>query len=276
MVHRLSLLALGLFLLPVICRSDIEPNLGDMLPVYVVEDIQGSGNVQALKEGRSDWAELTVGQRLEEGDQVRVGEDTELILSLKNETLVHLDEGTELQVAQLADNGSQGFLCRLKLALGSILSDVKKNLPETHSAFEVEAGGVVCGVRGTAFEVSKNGDHVETTTHEGTVEVKTPHGTQQCKAGQTCSSSKGHLTHPHPCSKGMKARFQAWKNMRQNFRQHIQQGRKPGGLGGQRLGRSPSFGGRGTGPGGRPFKKLNSNSSSNSVPGNRPGPGSHR
>jgi hypothetical protein len=74
-------------------------------------------------------------------------------------------------VDALSRKGSKGFLSRLKLSFGKVLSQVEK-LASSHSSFEVEAGGVVCGVRGTAFEVSADGDQVTDSTFEGKVEMR--------------------------------------------------------------------------------------------------------
>ena len=225
-------------------QADVEPSLGDFLPLYTIEEIQGTGDVQVLKEGNADWKNTKEGLTLEEGDRIRVGRGTEVILQLKDETIVHMDEDSELKITQLSENESKGFLSRLKLLVGSILSDVKKNLPDTHSSFEVESGGVVCGVRGTVFEVAKTGDNVETTTHEGVVDVKSSQGTQSVTAGNSCTSSKSGGSSVHPSSAAMQARFQAWKKIRHHLSQ-----KRAGKMGhSPRLGRSPSHGG-GKGPG---------------------------
>jgi hypothetical protein len=200
--------------------ADIEPSLEDILPVYFVADIQGEGNVQILREGDKDWQKTKTGMRLEEGDRILVGDDTEVILSLKSETLVHLDEDTEMTVTRLGENQSDGFFSRLKLLTGSILSDVKKNLEESRSSFEVDAGGVVCGVRGTVFEVSADGDQIETSTDEGTVQVDTSKGSQQVKAGDTCSAARGRSPSLYASSGKTKARFQSWKHIRDRFRKN--------------------------------------------------------
>jgi hypothetical protein len=244
MVNLKLFLLLFLFLFPLMTQADVEPSLGDLLPLYTIEEIQGTGDVQVSKEGKADWKNTKEGLTLEEGDHIRVGRGTEVILRLKNDTFVHMDEDSELEITRLSENESQGFLSRLKLLVGSILSDVKKNLPDTHSSFEVESGGVVCGVRGTVFEVAKTGDNVETTTHEGVVNVKSSQGTQSVKAGNSCTSSKNGGSSVHPSSAAMQARFRAWNKIRHHLAQkHAgKTGRSP------KLGRSPSHGG-GKGPG---------------------------
>ena len=212
------------------CRADLEPSLDSLIPLYVVEDIEGSGQVKILKEGSEKWMRAKEGQGLEEGDKIQVGADTEVVLILKSETLVHLNSNTELTVTRLAENKSEGFLTRLQLWTGQVLSDVKKNLEKSNSSFEVEAGGVVCGVRGTAFEVDKNGDDVETTVHEGTVDVRAGNSTRQVQAGQNCKCSKGNFHSQRPSSASARQRFQQWKDLKEQSLQHHDRrtGRKTG------------------------------------------------
>ncbi|HEY5039504.1 MAG TPA: FecR family protein [bacterium] len=251
-LKTLLALFIPLALLSSLSHADLEPSLGDIMTGYVIEDIQGVGKVEILKDGKTNWKNAREGQILEESDSIRVGDGTEVVLSLKSDTLIHLDEGTEVLVSELSQNQTQGFLSRLKLFAGAVLSDVKKNLEETKSSFEVEAGGVVCGVRGTVFEVAKDGQNVETTTHEGVVAVKTDSGNQEVKAGNTCSASKDKIRSNHGSNSQMKARFEAWKDLRQKLRgkmeqkhSHLTTDHKNGkttnshGL----LGRSPALGG---------------------------------
>lgn len=238
-------------------KADIEPPLESLVTNYFIVDVEGGGNVQILKEGQALWKKVEVGARLEEGDQISVGDDTEVVLSLKSETLVHLDEGTEMRVSQLVENQSRGFLSRLKLLGGAVLSDVKKHLSQTNSQFEVDAGGVVCGVRGTVFETSVNGSQVQTSTAEGVVEVNTPKGSQQVTAGQTCSASRGGVSSLRASNANARERFKNWLHVRQ----HLQQKRGLKGKSGarvshsitphppaNRLGHNPAAG-RGHGPG---------------------------
>jgi len=200
-------------------QADIEPKLENLVTNYFIVDIQGAGDIQILKEGQSQWVRAQVGSRLEEGDKISVGDDTEAVLSLKSETLVHLDEGTEMSVAQLEENQAKGFLSRLELWGGSLLSDVKKRLKDSDSQFEVEAGGVVCGVRGTVFEVANNGGQVQASTDEGVVQVVTPRGSRQVVAGQTCSASQRGISSLRPSNFGTQERFRSWRHLHQRLSQ---------------------------------------------------------
>jgi hypothetical protein len=63
------------------------------------------------------------------------------------------------------------------------LSEVEK-LDESKSSFEIEAGGVVCAVRGTGFEVEKQGDYIGTKTYHGAVEMQKDGQTQLVKENE--------------------------------------------------------------------------------------------
>jgi hypothetical protein len=205
------------FTLYSVAQADIEPPLENLVTNYFIVDVEGKGDVQVLKEGQALWKKVAVGARLEEGDQISVGDDTEVVLSLKSETLVHLDEGTKMSVSQLAENKDNGFLSRLKLLGGAVLSDVQKHLSETHSQFEVDAGGVVCGVRGTVFETAMNGSQVQTSTEEGMVQVQDPRGSVNVGPGKTSNASVGRPPSLHSSSAQTRERFNNWRKVRQRL-----------------------------------------------------------
>lgn len=210
-IHFFLLLLLSF---PTVGRCDLEPSLQDILTVYFITDIQGAGQVQIRKEGESEWKQGKLGARLEEGDRILVGDETQVVLSLRNETLIHLDENSEMTVSNLEENGQNGFLSRLKLWTGDLLSDVKKNLRDSGSSFEVESGGVVCGVRGTVFEVSSHGGTVQTAVHEGVVHVQGGKFSKDCQAGQTCRTSHGKFQGIQKSDPGCAQRYEAWKKVR--------------------------------------------------------------
>jgi len=200
-----------LITLPSLSLGDIEPPRKDVIPLYTIETIEGAGQVRLQKADSQEWTNAKEGDYLEEGDSLKVGSATTAVLSLKDDTFIQVSENTVLNIKTLSDQGDKGFLTRLTLSAGRILSDVRKNLGLTGSVYEVESGGVVCGVRGTVFEVANSGDNVETTTHEGSVQVQGSNGSQTVKAGETCHCHHGLNPSKEPCSKKAMARFQAWK-----------------------------------------------------------------
>jgi hypothetical protein len=182
---------------------------------YVIEDIQGS-NVQVMEDGTKVWDKAEEGQVLEKGDEIKVGDGSEATLALRSETTIQLAAGTDLQVQEIKSNESQGFLSRLTLLAGSVLADVKKHLNESSSSFEIESNGVVCGVRGTAFEMNTNGEEAQVSTHEGQVEVAGGGESHPVSAGQISSFRKGRFLALRALREGERSRFQKWRQFRQS------------------------------------------------------------
>ena len=136
---------------------------------FILDHLQGK--VQVLSKGATVAEDAQEDQVVVAGDTIMTGSGAEVSLVLNSMTMVHVSENSRVTVDALARKGSKGFLSRLKLAVGKVLAQVEK-LGSSRSTFEVEAGGVVCGVRGTAFEVSAEGTNVQDSTYEGAVEMK--------------------------------------------------------------------------------------------------------
>ncbi|HVM33632.1 MAG TPA: FecR family protein [bacterium] len=180
---------------------------------YSLEDIQGS-QVQVLEKGADQWAAGEEGEILQSGDEVKVGEGSQATLMLGSDTSVQLAAGTDMTVHEIEPSPRGGFVSRLMLSAGNLLADVRKNLEESQSTFEVEAGGVVCGVRGTAFEVSAQGGEVETLTHEGTVDVKGADADHLVDAGKAFSFRQGRFWRQRLLRREEMSRFQRWRAFR--------------------------------------------------------------
>ncbi len=184
---------------------------------YAVEDIQG-GNVQVLESNSQTWDPAQEGQILESGDEIRTGDNSQATLTLQSDTQVHLSANSDLKVGQIAPNSTNGFLSHLVVLAGVILSDVKKNLLESHSSFEIEANGVVCAVRGTAFEVSNVNGNVQTATHEGKVEMASGGESHFVTEGSAASFSGGKYQGIRQLRANEIGRFQRWRSMRMRIR----------------------------------------------------------
>ena len=148
---------------------------------YEVEDIQGT--VLALFDGEAGPETVEEGETLESGDSLITKSGSQATLSLNDVTAVHVSESTTVRIADLEPNASQGFISRLELTAGKVLSEVEK-LDESQSTFEVESGGVICGVRGTAFEVQNQDGQVQTNTFHGAVEVAQGEQSQLVRGGE--------------------------------------------------------------------------------------------
>ncbi len=185
---------------------------------FIIEDLHGS-NVQVLEEGETKWEAAVEGQVVDSGDEVKVGAASEVSLMLENETTVHLAENSDLKIGKVGSNESGGFFSRLKILTGRLLADVKKNLRESQSSFEVESNGVVCGVRGTAFEVNADGEETQVSTHEGEVEVSGEGEAHKVSAGNLSIFKKRRFQLLRRLDRMDHQRFQKWRVFRTAVRQ---------------------------------------------------------
>ncbi len=219
----------GLFLFFILACGFGSPLWAEEAPMapadpvaYVVEDIQGS-QVQVLEDGAKDWAPAEEGQVLETGDEIKVGAESEATLMLQGETSVHLDENSGFKVEEVSGNGTGGFVSRLKFLAGHLLADVKKNLDESRSTFEIETNGVVCGVRGTAFELNQSGEGSDLSVQEGKVETTGKGDTRMVGAGNFSSFRLGRFLLMRRLEKREGVRFLRWREFRKKvFQKRLQ------------------------------------------------------
>ncbi len=176
---------------------------------YVLEDLKGTVLIRESGENRAEPAAEE--ETVKEGDEVITKAGSEASLTLDENTLFHLPENSDVKVDQLQPNLSNGFISRLQLLGGRVLSEVEK-LGDSHSTFEVESGGVVCGVRGTAFEVFNQDGAVHTLTYHGEVEMHKGNLVQAVVAGHHSAFllKKGTFQPPRPLRPAEQQHYQNW------------------------------------------------------------------
>ena len=121
----------------------------DAEPVGTVSVLQGS----AKRRGADGDHGLAVGSAIHMGDVVRVGAGSRLKMTLNDQSVIMLDENSELTVS-VADFDNQvrkGFAATL--GFGKVWAKVKKAISGSDSKFEVTTDRAVAGVRGTVFRV---------------------------------------------------------------------------------------------------------------------------
>lgn len=177
---------------------------------YVLEDISGTVLVQSADGTQPEQVEEE--QIVQSGDEIMTQAGSEASLTLNETTLFHLSENSDVRVDQLDRNANQGFISRLHLVAGKILSEVEK-LSESNSTFEVNSGGVVCGVRGTSFEVEKQDSDIQTTTYNGVVETQKENNVQTIAAEEhgDYSLSQGAFLPKRSLTPEERARYENWK-----------------------------------------------------------------
>jgi hypothetical protein len=128
---------------------------------------QVKGDVSVLKGVKPHPANPP--EPLAQNDRVMTGADSTAYLEFQNGGIVEVGANSDVTVKQL-EITPQDFKARFLLALGRFRAKVKK-LTSSSSAFEVEAGGVVAGVRGTVFGVDYDQarQQVNAQTYEGSI-----------------------------------------------------------------------------------------------------------
>ena len=216
----LSVLCLGLFGL-VTAPSKAA---GDDT-AYVAQDV--NGDVMLLKNGKDRPIVLHEGDEVEPGDEVQVGLDGEATLTFGDDQVIRFEPGTKAKITQADPTPQGGVLTRLQLTAGNLLAEVK-HLLEKKSKFEVESGGVICGVRGTIFEVSNDDGEVGTQTHEGVVACSTGSGAEEkVAAGQGASFKNRQLLRRIALGRAGTQRLAQWRQYRQAIRE-LREARRAG------------------------------------------------
>jgi hypothetical protein len=126
-----------------------------MLPGFALASI-GKVTVlegTAVRMNQGETQALQVGSEIELNDTLQVGPTSNLKVTLTDESVLMLGEGSRLFIDEASFEGQdrKGFIA--KLELGKVWARVKKALVGSNSKFEVKTDRAVAGVRGTIFQV---------------------------------------------------------------------------------------------------------------------------
>jgi hypothetical protein len=144
---------MGLVVSPIWAATHSDQNQG----IFTV--VTGKVEVKTKKGHKTKTAEkdLTVFQ----GDRIITQDNSSATLRFFDGSTLDISPKTEFVLSKLQKptDTSQDKILQFKLVIGQLLAAVQK-LTTSKSSFEIEAGGVVCGVRGTKFSLCCNGNHV--------------------------------------------------------------------------------------------------------------------
>lgn len=113
------------------------------------------GKVLWFAPGKAEARIARVGEVLPSGARVEVGESSSARLQTFEGATVDLSSGTRMILEELKQDGRNRTV-RWKLLIGRVFAKIQELWTEK-STFEIEAGGVVCGVRGTEFQMDFDG-----------------------------------------------------------------------------------------------------------------------
>ncbi len=161
-----------------------------------------TGKVTILNiKGRSRKAKMT--STVPEGSTVTTAKDATASLKLFDGSTLDIKPDSSVVVTGLQKPSLTDKMLKFKLVFGQLFATVRK-LASSKSSFEVEAGGVVCGVRGTEFSVFYDPvtGKVDVVVTEGTVWTTADGKNHDFHGGQQGTFLNGTWTFPPPPSTG--------------------------------------------------------------------------
>lgn len=117
------------------------------------------------------WVHAKKNETVVEGQRILTKDDSSAVLGLFDGSELTIAANTEFTLTAMQKPTENSKVLKFKLFWGQLSALVQK-LTTANSSFEIESGGVVCGVRGTAFSVFNNGAPkpvVNVTVTSGTV-----------------------------------------------------------------------------------------------------------
>ncbi|HVZ79195.1 MAG TPA: FecR family protein [bacterium] len=186
MKSRFLLLLAAAFLLYVPVPAKAAPGSAVLTSV--------SGKVTVRRKGKT--VVLHRDAKVHEGETLATSQDSNATLRFFDGSEVQVKPGTKFTLVKVEKDGPEDKVLKFKLLLGRLFASVQK-LSSSRSSFEIEAGGVVCGVRGTQYEVGYDGqEKVDLFVKEGNVWAKAGGSIFQYGAGSESHFRGGHLDIP--------------------------------------------------------------------------------
>lgn len=160
-----------------------------------------NGKVQIKSKSGNKTREAKKDSTVLEGERITTGKDSSAVLRLFDGSELKVSSKTEFWLSKLQTPSVKDKVLKFKLAFGQLAAKVKK-LASSKSSFEIEAGGVVCGVRGTEYTYSYDPvtNKVTVKVLEGTVFMNSGGQTYLFTAGQTIEFDNGKPNPANPPS----------------------------------------------------------------------------
>jgi hypothetical protein len=96
-----------------------------------------------------------VGDTVVQGQRVVTKKDSNAVIQFFDGSQLTIKPNTDFWLSELEKPSDKDKVLKFKMLVGQLIAQVTK-LGSSNSAFEIQAGGVVCGVRGTHFSMDFN------------------------------------------------------------------------------------------------------------------------
>ncbi|HOK87974.1 MAG TPA: FecR domain-containing protein [Fervidobacterium sp.] len=125
------------------------------------------GSVALKKEGKKTWESVKASSKIQEGDEILTLEKSYAIVKFPDGSMTKISENTQVLFEKLRQSKDGKILVSIVIQKGGTYNVVQKIV--TGSSFEVKAGSVTAGVRGTAFGVDYTDEKPVVKVWEGEV-----------------------------------------------------------------------------------------------------------
>lgn len=125
------------------------------------------GSVAYKKEGKQVWESIKANTILQEGDEILTLEKAYVIVKFPDGSMTKITENTQVLFEKLRQSKDGRILVSIVIKKGGTYNVVQKMV--AGSSFEVKAGSVTAGVRGTKFELLSTDDKPVLKVWEGEV-----------------------------------------------------------------------------------------------------------
>ena len=142
------------------------------------------GDVQALIDN-ADWAVVETDTVLHEGDSIKTGEDSKAIVELENGDVIRLGYSTEIVLTSL-----QKTNVLINQKLGATYNRVAKDVSRT---YQVETASATIEALGTAFDVVETTEQLDVTVVESKVKVITDNNKEELEEGKKVTINSAGL-----------------------------------------------------------------------------------
>ena len=144
------------------------------------------GNVLVMRGGTNKWMEAQIGMVLEEDDIIKVGDDSQAIITFFEGSIIELASSTQIEIKALEPADAVSLkTVSIQQDIGRTVSRVKK-LADPASSYQIETPSSIAAVRGTTMVVNVDLDGISRVfNEEGSVfvaaqgvEIQIPEGMQ--------------------------------------------------------------------------------------------------